>query len=166
MTSPGEREGRVWLTEAIAVRDLERVPRDINAAAERINDALRHVRSARKVGDDDVTLGISACHDAIRKAITAHMVASGLRPRGGEGAHRIVLQYARNELATVIDAADIDDADALRRDRGIAEYGDFARSKLRPVDVVNAANLAERIVNAVKAATLAMQMNKPRGPHQ
>ena len=43
---------------------------------------------------DDMTLAVSACHDAIRKAITAHLVASGLRPRGGDGAHRIVLRYA------------------------------------------------------------------------
>ena len=41
-----------------------------------------------------MTLAVSACHDAIRKAITAHLVASGLRPRGGDGAHRIVLRYA------------------------------------------------------------------------
>jgi hypothetical protein len=116
------------------------------------------------VAEDDVTLGITACHDAIRKSLTAHMLANGLRPRGGDGAHRIVLEYARNELATVIAAADLDEADALRRDRGIAEYGDFARSKFRPIDVMNAANLAERIVNAMKSATLSAQAKK-RKPH-
>jgi len=44
------------------------------------------------VAQDDTTLAIAACHDAIRKALTAHMAANGLRPRGGEGAHRILLE--------------------------------------------------------------------------
>jgi hypothetical protein len=87
-----------WLTEAEATRDVERVAGSMAAAGERINDARRHVRSARRLADDDPTLAIAACHDAIRKAITAHMTAAGLRPRGGEGAHRKVLDYARHQL--------------------------------------------------------------------
>ena len=141
-----------WLGEAIALRDLERIEPNMAAAGERINDARRHVRSARTLAEDDVTLALAACHDAIRKAITAHMGANGYRPRGGDGAHRIVLAYARTQLATLITASDIDDADELRRDRGIAEYDDFARAKLKTADVLGAADLAERIVNAVAKA--------------
>ena len=61
------------------------------AAGDRINDARRHVQSARTIAKDDRTLALAACHDAIRKAITGHMAAAGYRPRAGEGAHRIVL---------------------------------------------------------------------------
>ena len=42
---------------------------------------------------------MAACHDAIRKALTAHMAAAGYRPRGGEGAHRIVLRYGEFDWA-------------------------------------------------------------------
>ena len=77
-----------------------------------------------------MTLVVSACHDAIRKAITAHLVASGLRPRSGDGAHRIVLRYAREMLGAVIDGSDLDEADDIRKDRALAEYGDFASRKL------------------------------------
>ncbi len=69
-----------WLNEALATRDMERVTANVAAAGQRINDARRHVRSARLLSNDDPTLAIAACHDAIRKAITAHMIAAGLRP--------------------------------------------------------------------------------------
>jgi hypothetical protein len=87
------------------------------AAGERINDARRHVTSA-PLADNDVTLALSACHDAIRKAITAHMNASGYRPHSGEGAHRIVLDYARHELAGVLTDEDLTASDSIQR-RGV-----------------------------------------------
>jgi hypothetical protein len=34
------------------------------------------ISSARALADDDRTLAVSACHDAIRKAITAHMASA------------------------------------------------------------------------------------------
>ena len=144
MTSPN-----AWLTEALATRDLERVAPNMAAAGDRVNDARRHVQSARRLGDDDPTLAMSACHDAIRKAITAHMAAAGLRPRSGEGAHRIVLEYARHQLGNVIAESDLDDADGIRRDRGLAEYGDFASRQLTPDHIRASASVAERIVNTV-----------------
>jgi DNA replicative helicase MCM subunit Mcm2 (Cdc46/Mcm family) len=65
---------------------------------------------------DDPALAIAACHDAIRKALTAHMAAVGVRPRGGEGAHRIVLDYARHRLADVITADDLTEAEDIHRE--------------------------------------------------
>lgn len=103
-----------WLREAMATRDLERVTSNMAAAGDRVNDARRHVRSARLLADDDTPLAMAACHDAIRKSITAHMLANGLRPRGGEGAHRIALDYARTQLTDVIDASDLDEAKEIR----------------------------------------------------
>ncbi len=96
-----------------------------------------------------MTLEITACHDAVRKAITAHMTANGYRPRNGNGAHRIVLQYARSQLDAVLTSADIERADALRRDRVAAEHGDFAASKLGASDIADATLVGDRIVNAV-----------------
>lgn len=144
MTPPDQ-----WLTDALATRDVERVTVNMGAAGERVNDARRHVSSARRLADDDPTLAMSACHDAIRKGITAHMNAAGLRPRGGEGAHRVVLDYARHELADIIAAEDLVEADDIRRDRGLAEYGDFAHRQLTSDHVKSAAAVAERIVNSV-----------------
>jgi hypothetical protein len=137
------------VTEAIATRDLERLKPNMAAAGERINDARRHTASARALADSDVTLALAACHDAIRKAITAHMNAAGYRPRPGDGAHRIVIHYARNELGQVLTAQDLADADIIRRDRAIAEYGEFAARHITAEHVRWAATVASRIVNAV-----------------
>lgn len=149
MTTRSADDESRWLAEAVATHDLERLTPNMAAAGDRINDARRHIRSARTIADDDRTLALAACHDAIRKAITAHMAARGYRPRAGEGAHRIVLDYARHQLAEVLTADQIDDADAIRRDRGLAEYGDFASSHITTDHVGWAADLAQAIVNVV-----------------
>lgn len=142
----------LWLSEAIATRDLERVTSNMAAAGDRVNDARRHVRSARALADDDTPLAMAACHDAIRKALTAHMLANGLRPRGGEGAHRIVLDYARTQLGGLIGEGDLEEAKEIRQDRALAEYGDFPSRQLDSEHVRGAAEVAERIVNAVAHA--------------
>ena len=124
----------------------------MGAAGERVNDARRHVASARKLAESDTTLAMSACHDAIRKAVVGHMSANGLRVRTGEDAHRLTLGYARRELAGVISESDLVDASEIRQDRALAEYGDFASRKLNANHVRAAADVAERIVNAVAHA--------------
>jgi hypothetical protein len=149
MNSRSDNDGRRWLVEAVATRDLDQVRPNMAAAGSRVNDARRHVRSARALADDDPTLALAACHDAIRKAITGHMAAAGYRPRAGDGAHRIVLDYARFQLGSVVPADVLDDADAIRRDRGLAEYGEFASSHIGADHVRWAAGVAEHIVNAV-----------------
>lgn len=150
-----------WLAESMATGDLDRVQASMAVAADRVNDARRHIRSARTLAEDDTTLAMAACHDAIRKAITGHMAAFGLRPRAGEGAHRIVLQYARQQLAELIDAGSLDEADDIRRDRGLAEYGTFASKQLDADHVRWAAGVAERIVGAIAQALAAQAKQRP-----
>jgi hypothetical protein len=142
-------DARRWLAESLATRGIERLEPNMAVAGDRVNDARRHVRSAEALADDDPTLALAACHDAIRKAVTGHMAAVGYRPRAGEGAHRIVLSYARYQLGGIVTEDDIGNADAIRRDRGLAEYGDFASSQIGAEHVRWAARVAERIVNAV-----------------
>lgn len=151
---------RGWISDAIATRDLERVTANMAAAGDRINDARRHVRSARALADDDTPLAIAACHDAIRKAITAHMLVNGLRPRGGEGAHRIVLDYARTQLGSLISQDDLEEAKEIRQDRALAEYGEFPSRQLDGDHVRAATVVADRVVNAV-AQALAQQGRSP-----
>ena len=131
---------------------MERIKANMGAAGERVNDARRHVRSARLLAEDDTTLAMAACHDAFRKAVTGHMAASGLRPRGGEGAHRIVLDYARHQLSGVLAEDDLVEADEIRQDRALAEYRDFAARQLDANQVRAAADVAEHIVNGVAKA--------------
>ncbi|MDQ4069885.1 MAG: hypothetical protein M3203_10520 [Actinomycetota bacterium] len=160
MTAPADR----WPVEALATRDIDRVQPNMAAAGERVNDARRHIRSARLLADDGPTLAIAACHDAIRKAITAHMSSVGLRARGGEGAHRIVLEYARHQLVDVVTEDDLTDADDIRKDRSLAEYGDFASRQINAEHVRASAEVAERIVAAVAAVLATGTRGTRRGP--
>jgi hypothetical protein len=121
----------------------------MRAAGMRIGDGRNHVRSARLLAVDDPALTIAACHNAIRKPVTAYMLASGLRPRAGEGAHRIVLLHARHVLGNVVTEDDLTDAEGIRRDRGLAEYGDYPSTQFSADHVNASADVAERIVNAV-----------------
>lgn len=121
-------------------------------AGDRVNEARRHIRSARILANDDPTLAMAAFHDAIRKAITGHMAAVGVRPRTGEGAHRIVLAYARHRLAEVIAVEDLDAADDIRRDRALAEYGTFASKQIDAEHVRWASDVAERVVDRIAQA--------------
>ncbi len=84
-----------WLAEALATLDIERVKANLGAAGERVNDARRHIHSARLLAEDDATLAMAACHDAIRKSAADHMAANGFRARGGEGAYRITTRCDR-----------------------------------------------------------------------
>ena len=58
-----------WLSEATVTARVDRVTANMGAAGERVGDARRHIQSARALADTDPTLALSACHDAIRKAI-------------------------------------------------------------------------------------------------
>lgn len=138
-----------WLAEALATRAIDRIRPDMDAAGTRINDARATVKAARAIVSVSPSLAIAGCHDAARKAITAHMIASGYRPKRGEGALKIVIEYARAVFADALEADDIDGVDDLRRDRADAEYGDFAQSRIDVDHIVAAAGLAERVVNAV-----------------
>lgn len=80
------------------------------------------------------------------------MVAHGYRPKKGDGAHRIVIEYARIVLSETITGDDLESLDGLRRDRADAEYGDFAQRRFDGDHLEAAASLAERIVNAVSSA--------------
>ena len=98
-------------------------------AGSRIGDARNHVRSAR----------LLAAHDRNWLAAT----------RPGKGAHRVLLLYARHVLSKVVSAEDLTEAEGIRRDRGLAEYGDYPSTQFTVEHVKAAADVAERVVNTV-----------------
>ncbi len=109
----------------------------------------------------DPTLCVSACHDAARQAISAHMRAAGYRTANEAGAHRLVVEYARFMLSAVITKADIVALDDLRRERHTAEYGEFASRTITAEVAGDALTLAKRVVGAV-AGDLAKQQKGKR----
>ena len=121
----------------------------MSAAGEMINRARTHLRSADTIAAADPTLALSACHDAARQAIAAHMRASGYRASNEAGAHRFVIEYAEVVLAGIVSGDDAVALDHLRRDRHTAEYGDFASRTITEARAREALVLATKVVDSV-----------------
>lgn len=82
------------LQRLLADRAVMRVRPDPETARQEIATARRHIAAAREIADLDPTLAFTGLYDAMRKAIQAHMRASGYRVTKGPGAHRKTGAYA------------------------------------------------------------------------
>ena len=137
--------------DLMATRSLQKVRRNPAATAAWVNDAVRHVSSAKALARTDPRLAYAACHDAIRKALTGLLADRGFRPSGGEGSHLRVQEWGELALAGTVDDDTLAAMDLVRRQRHEAEYGELASQAIGPSEVAEAARVAEVIVAGVKA---------------
>lgn len=133
------------VADLIAARRLERVPADPAGARGRLAVAQRHLQSAAQVGEDDPDAAYSLLYDAARKAVTALMLAAGLRARNAPGAHEATALYA----AAALPGRAPRELDRMRRFRNRIEYG---TTHLSPAQVAHDLEHARAIVIAVEAA--------------
>jgi hypothetical protein len=131
--------------ELIATRRLEELPADPAGARGRLEAAQRHLRSAARVAEDDPDAAYALLYDAARKAVTAHMLAVGLRARNAPGAHEATALYA----ATALSGRGPRELDRIRRFRNRIEYG---TTYFSPDQVAHDLDHARAIVAAVEAS--------------
>jgi hypothetical protein len=132
----------------IAERKITRVEPDSVTALEEIATARRHIAAAATIAELDPTLAFTGLYDAMRKAIQAHMRASGYRISKGAGGHRKTGEYALAALDTLDIGPHLDEFDVLRQLRNQSEYEAlFVQSN----DVEQALEHAQAIVDAVAA---------------
>lgn len=105
--------------ELLASGLIERVPPDRAVAEAWVEAAHRHLAAARHIAQLDRAGAYSLTYNAARKAVTAHMIASGLRTRAVPGSHQAVARYAVH----LDNNPSLVDLDVLRRNRHNAEYG-------------------------------------------
>lgn len=129
---------------------LEPIPADPATAAARLAKAEQHLSTASRLAGDDNEVAYGSLYDAARKAVTAHMLAHGLRaPAGKPGAHEVVGLYA---VERVVDpSGSVREFQRMRRRRNKAEYDDIVLGRL---DVEADLDYARRIVDAVRATLL------------
>lgn len=130
---------------------LQRVPADVETARARLAVAEQHLDTARRLLDEQLDLEIAyvALYDAARKAVTAAMLAAGVRAAHRGGAHETVAIWCAEILGPRCAAAR--NFDALRRRRHRSEYDDLV---LSGTDVT--IDLADAIdIVAAAAATVA-----------
>lgn len=107
---------------------LQAVPADPGTARTRIAVADQHLATARRLLAEDLDLEIAyvALYDAARKAVTAAMLAAGLRAANRAGSHEAVAIWCAETLGPRCPAARR--FDALRRRRNRSEYDDLLLS--------------------------------------
>ncbi|CAN5164382.1 hypothetical protein BH20ACT13_BH20ACT13_05770 [soil metagenome] len=85
--------------EALVAEDvLARVPADLEEARRELAATEMHLQGAEAAAAVDPTGAFTLAYDAARKAVVAHMRASGLRVRSRFGAHYQTGRYARAAL--------------------------------------------------------------------
>jgi hypothetical protein len=129
------------LGEMVRDGELENVDADLEGATLALDEADRHVQSARAIARDDPNGAYQLAHDAARKAVMSSMRANGYRVRKGEGAHALTAKYA----AAAIDSALGKRLESARRRRNRSEYGSaFFDSDA----IADAVDLAESLIAA------------------
>jgi hypothetical protein len=126
---------------------LERVPADHATAAARLVRAEQHLVTASALLGQDNEVAYGSLYDAARKAVTAHMLANGLRAPAKPGAHESVGVYAAERVPDP--TGSVREFQRLRRRRNKSEYDDitFGRREVE-ADLL----LASDIVSAVRSS--------------
>lgn len=102
---------------------LEKIPADRESAMSMLEEGQRHLLSVEAIKDLDPTGAYSLLYDAARKAVAAHMLASGYRSAPNRpGAHAAVVAYAAVALKDGRLADIVRGFDRMRRTRHRVEY--------------------------------------------
>lgn len=135
------------VAELLTAGRLEPVPADPATATARLARAEQHLQTAARLVGQDNEVAYGSLYDAARKAITAHMLANGLRAGMSAGAHAAVGIYALERVPDV--TGSVREFQRLRRRRNKSEYEDLF---FGAQDVTTDLQHATNIVRAVRAS--------------
>ncbi len=141
--------GEAELLRLLAEKAIERVETDRETARQELDGAKRHLESAASIADADPTAAFAVSYDAMRKAISAHMRASGYRVKKGPGHHQRTGRYALAALDDLHVEDHIEAFDSLRQLRNQSEYDALM---VEPDEVEEILEHARALVGAVSAA--------------
>ena len=138
--------GEAELLRLLAEKAIERVETDRETARQELDGATRHLESAASIADADPTAAFAVGYDAMRKAISAHMRASGYRVKRGSGHHQRTGRYALAALDGLHVEDHIEAFDSLRQLRNQSEYDALM---VEPDEVAEVLEHARALVSAV-----------------
>lgn len=141
-------DGHVRIAELVGDGSLDQVPPDATVARRLVDDARRHLVSARAVrGTGDLNGAYQLTYDALRKAATSLLTAQGLRTTA-RGGHVAVQEAVKAQFGSRVRA--FRSYSRVRRTRNSLEYPDSDTAGASEADLDDATDLAqEAIVAAV-----------------
>jgi len=119
-------QGRATVENLIKTGMLERVPPNLDTARSLVEVAETHLASALMLAGSDTVLAYDALHGANRKALTAILLAQGLRPTRA-GGHIAVYDAVHAQLEPPLGR----DLSAYHRVRRARNAGDCQRARTR-----------------------------------
>jgi uncharacterized protein (UPF0332 family) len=129
----------------LTARRLEQVPADRPSAQLRLARAEEKLDAARKIAAIDVEIAYVTAYDAMRIAVTAHMLSLGYRVRAIAAAHEAVGIYAE----AMINSASTGEYQRIRRRRNKSEYDDIT---IGTADLTADLAHAAAVIQAVRRA--------------
>jgi HEPN domain-containing protein len=129
---------------------LERVMASGAHARHLLREARRHLASAAVLAEtEDVSAAFVTAYDAARKALTAILAVQGLRAKGGNGGHAVLLDAVKPQFPDHTRV--LLRFDWLRNVRNATQYPDFQKPTATPADLVAAIPAATEIVDLAEA---------------
>ena len=129
----------------LTARRLEHVPADRSSAELRLARAEDKLDAARKIAAIDVEVAYVTAYDAMRIAVTAHMLSLGYRIRAITAAHEAVGIYAE----AMISSPSASEYQRIRPRRNQAEYDDIT---IGSADLTADLAHAAAVIQAVRVA--------------
>jgi uncharacterized protein (UPF0332 family) len=124
---------------------LERITPRQQTAQHLLRECRRHLASARTLSQtEDLSMAFVTAYDAARKALTAILSVQGLRARGGDGGHAVLLDAVRPQFPD--HRQQLQRFDWMRTLRNQSEYPDFDAPTISQQDVTDAIRFGESIV--------------------
>lgn len=120
-----------------------------------LQQARLDLSSARILIDTNPVGAFMLTYDAARKALMAILANQGLRPRGSEGGHAVLLEVVLAQLDPPL-GDDLREFDWMRRLRNDSAYPSPERSVASASDVSEALPASQRIIEI--ATTMVEQM--------
>lgn len=140
--------GRASVERALSARELERVSPNRAHADDLLKQARIAAASARTLATSDPVSGVNVAYDGARKALTGILAVEGLRPTA-QGGHRVVIDVLGDQLGSTFEPL-LKRFDRLRRRRHANEYPNPDSPIATPDDALNAAEVAEAVVEAAE----------------
>lgn len=138
------------VTQLIAAGRIERVPPDLSTARLRLRRAEEKLAVANTLATIDIEVAYVTAYDAARVALTAHMLAAGLRVPARSRAHETVGMYGEAAIST----SGVREFQRMRRRRNKAEYDDIVLGLADlSADLLHAADILKAVSADIARST-------------